>query len=45
MDARILFWTAAAVLGREVAVHRETGKLNLRRRPSVAPERQAEEAA
>lgn len=38
MDARILFWTAAAVAGREVAVHRETGRLNLRRRPSVASE-------
>jgi hypothetical protein len=33
MDARILFWTVAAVLlRRAVAVHRETGKLNVRRR-------------
>lgn len=38
MDARILFWTAAAVAGREVAVHRESGRLNLRRRPQAAPE-------
>jgi lipopolysaccharide/colanic/teichoic acid biosynthesis glycosyltransferase len=31
MDLRILWWTAAAVLlRREVAVHRETGHLNLR---------------
>jgi lipopolysaccharide/colanic/teichoic acid biosynthesis glycosyltransferase len=34
MDFRILFWTAAAVLlRRDVAVHRRTGRLNLRRRP------------
>jgi lipopolysaccharide/colanic/teichoic acid biosynthesis glycosyltransferase len=33
MDARILFWTGAAVvLRRQVAVHRETGRMNLRRR-------------
>jgi lipopolysaccharide/colanic/teichoic acid biosynthesis glycosyltransferase len=33
MDGRILFWTAAAVLlRRSVAVHRETGRLNVRRR-------------
>jgi lipopolysaccharide/colanic/teichoic acid biosynthesis glycosyltransferase len=33
MDARILFWAVAAVLlRRAVAVHRETGKLNVRRR-------------
>jgi lipopolysaccharide/colanic/teichoic acid biosynthesis glycosyltransferase len=32
MDLRILWWTAAAVLiRREVAVHRETGRLTLRR--------------
>ena len=32
-DLRILFWTAAAVLmRRDVAVHRETGAMNLRRR-------------
>jgi lipopolysaccharide/colanic/teichoic acid biosynthesis glycosyltransferase len=34
MDFRILAWTAVAVLGRrDVAVHRSTGKLGLRRRP------------
>lgn len=34
-DARILAWTAAAVfLRRDVAVHRETGRLSTRRRPS-----------
>jgi lipopolysaccharide/colanic/teichoic acid biosynthesis glycosyltransferase len=34
MDARILLWTMAAVLlRRDVAVHRTSGKLNLRRRP------------
>jgi lipopolysaccharide/colanic/teichoic acid biosynthesis glycosyltransferase len=33
MDLKILFWTAAAVLlRRQVAVHRETGRMNLRRR-------------
>jgi lipopolysaccharide/colanic/teichoic acid biosynthesis glycosyltransferase len=33
MDASILFWTCAAVLlRRQVAVHRETGRMNLRRR-------------
>jgi lipopolysaccharide/colanic/teichoic acid biosynthesis glycosyltransferase len=33
MDARILFWTTAAVLlRRSVAVHRETGRMNVRRR-------------
>src|SRR4051794_33776583 len=33
MDCRILFWTLAAVLlRRQVAVHRETGRMNLRRR-------------
>lgn len=35
LDARILLWTAAAVvLRRPVAVHRETGRLNVRRRPN-----------
>jgi lipopolysaccharide/colanic/teichoic acid biosynthesis glycosyltransferase len=35
LDARILAWTAAAVfLRREVAVHRGTGRLSVRRRPS-----------
>jgi lipopolysaccharide/colanic/teichoic acid biosynthesis glycosyltransferase len=38
LDARILAWTAAAViLRREVAVHRETGGLSTRRRPSPQP--------
>jgi hypothetical protein len=33
MDLRILGWTAVAVLGRrDVAVHRSTGNLGLRRR-------------
>jgi lipopolysaccharide/colanic/teichoic acid biosynthesis glycosyltransferase len=33
MDARILFWTVAAVLFRRaVAVHRATGRMNVRRR-------------
>jgi lipopolysaccharide/colanic/teichoic acid biosynthesis glycosyltransferase len=33
MDLRILMWTAAAVLmRRQVAVHRQTGRMNLRRR-------------
>jgi len=31
MDLKILWWTAVAVVfGREVAVHRDTGRLNLR---------------
>jgi lipopolysaccharide/colanic/teichoic acid biosynthesis glycosyltransferase len=35
-DLRILFWTIVVVVfRRRVAVHRVTGKLNLRRRPSV----------
>jgi lipopolysaccharide/colanic/teichoic acid biosynthesis glycosyltransferase len=33
MNVRILFWTVAAVvMRRQVAVHRETGKMNLRKR-------------
>jgi lipopolysaccharide/colanic/teichoic acid biosynthesis glycosyltransferase len=33
LNLRILFWTTAAVLlRRQVAVHRETGKMNLRKR-------------
>lgn len=36
MDLRILVWTAVAVLlRRDVAVHRSTGALSLRRRPSA----------
>ena len=39
MDLRILSWTALAVLlGREVAVHRETGRLTRRDRPVLATE-------
>jgi lipopolysaccharide/colanic/teichoic acid biosynthesis glycosyltransferase len=35
MDARIVFWTVAAVaLKRPVAVHRGSGRMNIRRRPS-----------
>ena len=35
LDARILAWTAAALLLRQhVAVHRDTGRLNVRRRPN-----------
>jgi hypothetical protein len=35
MDLRILGWTALAVLARrEVAVHRSTGRITFRRRPS-----------
>jgi lipopolysaccharide/colanic/teichoic acid biosynthesis glycosyltransferase len=38
VDLRILSWTVIAVgLRREVAVSRETGRLNLRRRPRRAP--------
>ena len=34
LDLRILWWTAAAVvLRRDVAVHRESGRLSIRRRP------------
>jgi lipopolysaccharide/colanic/teichoic acid biosynthesis glycosyltransferase len=37
MDLRILVWTAVAVVvGRDVAVHRQSGRLGVRRRP--APE-------
>lgn len=36
MDLRIVLWTAAAVvLRREVAVHRESGHLRLRKRPTA----------
>jgi len=37
MDLQILFWTVAAlILHRPVAVHRESGRLNVRRRLSLA---------
>lgn len=36
LDLRILLWTAVAVfLRRDLAVHRQTGRLTLRRRPEV----------
>lgn len=36
MDLRILFWTAAAVIvRRDVAVHRRSGRMNIRRRPAL----------
>jgi lipopolysaccharide/colanic/teichoic acid biosynthesis glycosyltransferase len=39
MDLRVLVWTAFVVLSRnEVAVHRGTGRLTVRRRPATAPE-------
>jgi len=38
LDARILGWTAVAVFLRQhVAVHRDTGRLNVRRRPNLHP--------
>jgi lipopolysaccharide/colanic/teichoic acid biosynthesis glycosyltransferase len=38
MDARIFTWTLIAVLARrEVAVHRESGRMNLRKRDADAP--------
>lgn len=37
LNLRILFWTAAAVvMRRQVAVHRDSGKMNLRRRKGAA---------
>jgi len=37
LDLSILVWTAIAVVARrDVAVHRETGRMNLRRRPAEA---------
>jgi lipopolysaccharide/colanic/teichoic acid biosynthesis glycosyltransferase len=45
-DMRILFWTAIAVaLRRQVAVHRETGSMNLRRRPQPPGEERADTSA
>jgi lipopolysaccharide/colanic/teichoic acid biosynthesis glycosyltransferase len=45
MDVRILFWTVlAVVLRKDVAVHRHTGRLSIRRRPQV-PELVARELA
>jgi lipopolysaccharide/colanic/teichoic acid biosynthesis glycosyltransferase len=39
MDFRIIAWTVAAVVfGRAVAVHRETGQMNVRRRLQTRPE-------
>jgi lipopolysaccharide/colanic/teichoic acid biosynthesis glycosyltransferase len=38
LDLRVLFWTAAAViLRRQVAVHRSSGKMNLRQRRPAMP--------
>jgi lipopolysaccharide/colanic/teichoic acid biosynthesis glycosyltransferase/dTDP-glucose pyrophosphorylase len=38
MDLKVLVWTVVAVvLGRDVAVHRSTGELNVRKRPSATP--------
>jgi lipopolysaccharide/colanic/teichoic acid biosynthesis glycosyltransferase len=47
MDLRILGWTPIAVLlRREVAVHRSTGRLSLRRRPAqLVPQLQGDEIA
>jgi lipopolysaccharide/colanic/teichoic acid biosynthesis glycosyltransferase len=48
MDLRILGWTAITVLfKREVAVHRSTGRLSLRRRPAqqLVPQLQGDEVA
>jgi lipopolysaccharide/colanic/teichoic acid biosynthesis glycosyltransferase len=43
VDLRILFWTfVAVVLRREVAVNRQTGHLNLRRRPRTSEALQME---
>jgi lipopolysaccharide/colanic/teichoic acid biosynthesis glycosyltransferase len=37
LDLAVLFWTTAAVLfHRDVAVHRQTARLNVRRRPAVS---------
>ena len=38
MNIKILAWTVIAMLGHDVAVHRETGRVNLRRRPQPTPE-------
>jgi lipopolysaccharide/colanic/teichoic acid biosynthesis glycosyltransferase len=45
MDLRILTWTAVAVFLRaDVAVHRKTGRLSVRRRPAPVPVPQEAEA-
>ncbi len=46
LNVRILAWTLAAVVfHRQVAVHRDTGRLTLRRRPAFEPAAQQLEAA
>ena len=45
MDLRILFWTAAVVLGRDIAVHRGTGRPSLRRRRAATQPVETFEAA
>jgi lipopolysaccharide/colanic/teichoic acid biosynthesis glycosyltransferase len=46
LNVRILVWTLAAVVfHRQVAVHRDTGRLTLRRRPAFEPAAQQLEAA
>jgi len=46
LNVRILVWTfAAVVFRRQVAVHRDTGRLALRRRPAFEPAAQQLEAA
>jgi NDP-mannose synthase len=45
MDFKVLLWTLAAVgLHLDLAVHRETGALNVRRRPASAPVQAVEDA-
>ena len=44
-DLRILFWTAAVVLGRDIAVHRATGRPSLRRRRAATQPVETFEAA
>lgn len=36
-DLRVLVWTLAALIGRQVAVNRRTGRLTRRRRPAITP--------
>jgi lipopolysaccharide/colanic/teichoic acid biosynthesis glycosyltransferase len=44
MDLAVLYWTiAGVVMRRPVAVHRATGRMNMRRRPAAAPRLEAVE--